>query len=135
MSKPRYRWEGYVIRVIEDQPRKQAELDSLRFGRGGLDGMPRAKGARRATEDKALRTLPRDEMFEYDAVQGAVNWACSQPDGEDILHLIELRYWRRSHTIRGASRLCRMSESTALRRNQAFKRRVAQGLGLLGRRK
>lgn len=133
MSKPRYKWESYVIRVIEDQPRKQRALDAIRFGSGASDGMPRTKGRRRTTEDKALRTLSGDEQFEYDAVQAAVNWARAQPDGDDILTLVELRYWRKSHSVEGASPLCRMSRRTAIRRNQAFKKQVARGLKIYGR--
>lgn len=132
MSKPRYKWWGYVKWCIRDYPAKCRELAELRrqsFGAG--DGLPRGSEARRSTEDIALRGFAGQKEREHRGVDEAVRETRALPDGEAILRLVELVFWRGTHTLQGAAMACHTSEATARRWHNAFIRRVARHMGLL----
>lgn len=132
MSKPRYRWWSYVKWCIRDYPAKCRELDEMRsHGAVRIDGMPKGGSSSRSTEDRALRGFSGQKEREYEAVRRAVDHARTLPDGDDVLVLIDLMYWRQTHTLEGAARKARMSARTARRRNHAFITAVAAGMGLL----
>ena len=88
--------------------------------------MPRGGDTTRQTETLALRELPTTQAREYEAVRRAV--ATEDPQH---LKLIDLLYWKQSHTIMGASDKMKIGERTARRWNGDFIRKVAFIYGLM----
>ncbi|MCC8064801.1 MAG: hypothetical protein LIO70_06950 [Clostridiales bacterium] len=131
MSRPRYRWWGYVKSVVRTYPEHRARLAELRrpslSGTGGGGG---SCGASRATEAAATRELPRDEMREYEAVEQAIQATRALPNGGLRLDIIELVYFRQSHTLRGAADTVGYSYGHAKRVQEAFLLSVAENLGV-----
>lgn len=93
--------------------------------------MPRSGGESRPTEEVALRELPQTEQKEYEAVEGAIKQTREKENGEEVLKMIRLVYWDRSHTIYGASRELSISEKTAKRWHGEFIKIIAKIYGLL----
>lgn len=133
MSKPRYRWWGYVRAVIRAYPelsRRLAELRhtpvTARYGPSGGAGGPTSP-----VERAAIRGLPHTEQREHDAVEAAIEQTRTLPDAAARLRLVDLVFWRQSHTLQGAAREIHVSPRTARRRLSEFICLVAQNLGLL----
>jgi len=134
MSKTRYRWWGYVKAVIRAYPELSARLRELRAaGVSQHTGAPggHTGGAGRPTEAIATRTLPAQEQKELDAVEAAMEATKRLPDGEARLRLIDLVFWRQSHTLSGAAQQLHISYRSARRRQAAFILLVGQNLGLV----
>lgn len=87
----------------------------------------------RPTEETALRELPATEQKEYEAVKEAIRRTKEKQSGEEILRMIRLVYWDRSHTIYGASMALNVSEITAKRWHVDFVKEVAKIYGFLER--
>ncbi len=132
MSKPRKLWWGYVKAVVRAYPELQARLAELRQPSTGgrSDGQPGAKGASRTTENVATRTLPPMDMKHLEAVEKAVRWAEKLPTGPERLKIIELVYWKQSHTLYGAAQAVGYSYRHAKFLQQQFFYMVAENLGL-----
>lgn len=133
MSKPRDRWWGYVRAVIRAYPGLRDRVKELqrtpitpRYGVSGGAGGPSDP-----TATAALRQLPKQEQREYDAVDAAVRETLRLPDGRTRLTIIELVFWRQSHTLAGAAMAVHMSYMSARRRQEAFIRLVAHNLGFI----
>lgn len=136
MSKPRYRWWGYVRRVIGAYPELLAELEDRKrpsatasYGVGG--------GGRGGTSDptgrSATRQLGAQEQKELEAVEAAIAHTRRLPSGRERLRIIELVCWRRTHTIEGAARLIPCGAATAKRYHVDFVYCVAGYMGLITR--
>lgn len=133
MSRPRDNWRPYVINVLRDYysfRRAKAEAHGQRItaqfkkGRGG-------GGTGRSTEEAALRCgLTRQQERELDAVERAVRATSREPDGRARLRVVELVYFRGTHTIEGAAKLAHVSYITAWRWCDRFIRRTGENLGL-----
>ena len=67
---------------------------------------------------------------EHSAVERAVGVTRGLPDGAERMALVDMIFWRRSHTLSGAADACHVSERTARRWHTAFIRLVAQKFGL-----
>jgi hypothetical protein len=132
MSKPRYRWWGYVKAMIREYPALKARYADLKTPDMSprLTGMPGRGGEGRPAEDMALRELGPTEQREYDAVRRAIEITERQPDGRCRLELIRLVYWRGTHTLRGAAAEIPVSDRTARRWHGRFVRTVAACYGL-----
>lgn len=104
MSKPRYPWWGYARNMIRMYPTRKKELEELRTQSitANNSGMPGAGGVSRGVENIALRELPKSKQRELEAVQAAVDATLAQPNGNLKVKVIELVYWKRSHTLEGA---------------------------------
>ncbi|MGM9594159.1 MAG: hypothetical protein ACI3U8_07375 [Candidatus Onthomonas sp.] len=135
MSKPRDRWWGYVRAVIRAYPElrkqvrelRQASITACRSHSGGSGGLSNPTAA------AALRQLPPQEQREYEAVEAAVRETARMSDGETRLTIIELVFWRQSHTLAGAAQAVHLGYRAAKERQQVFIRLVAQNLGFLER--
>lgn len=132
MSKPRYRWWGYVRAVIRAYPelsRRLAELRhtpvTARYGPSGGAGGPTSP-----VERAAIRGLPHTEQREHDAVEAAIEQTRTLPDAAARLRLVDLVFWRQSHTLQGAAREVHLGYRAARERQQAFILLVARELGL-----
>ena len=77
-------------------------------------GMPMGGEASRTTELIALRQLPRNEQRDLDAVRAALDTITRQYKNADLRrNMIDIVYWRRTHTIDGAALILHISTSTA----------------------
>ncbi len=132
MSKPREPWWGYAKNVIRAYPEYKQELRRLRtakvtpkYNANGGDS-----GIGKPTEETALRELPPKEMARLEAVERALQKTKQLRDGTLRVRLIELIYFRRSHTLTGAAEKCHVSHRTAVGWHGDFIRAVASELHL-----
>jgi hypothetical protein len=133
MSKPRYKWWGYIKAVIRAYPelcRKAGELHDLPIT-ANLTGMPKGGGTSRRTEETALRQLKPTEQRELDAVRDAIKTTERYVNGRDRLYVIDLVFWKRTHTLEGAAIRVPISRATAWRYHGDFIRLVAKYYGLM----
>lgn len=133
MSKTRYKWWGYVKAVIRAYPDHCAALASMREQTmtAAYDVTPRGGGPGKPVEALALRTLPREDQREYEAVMAAAQETKRLQDGADRMKLIGLVFWKQTHTLEGAAQACNVSYKTACRWHNAYIRAVAGELGLI----
>ncbi len=94
-------------------------------------GMPGGGMVGRATEDVAIRELPTTRQREYEAVHRAVAATERMAAGKDRLKIIDLVFWKRSHTLDGAALSISCSYRTARRYHADFIMLVASYYGLL----
>ena len=122
MSRPRKKWIGFMKAVVRAYPKHQQELAELRRQSvtAGYGGSPRGRGPGKPVETLALRTLPREDQRELEAVEAAVRETRRLQDGRERLRLIELLYWKGTHTLHGAADVCHVSFSVAKRWNEDF---------------
>lgn len=78
-----------------------------------LTGMPRGGGTSRTVEDLALRQLPKGDQDAHDAVERALRILGEMRTGAKRRKLVELVYFRRTHTLYGAGVELGISEETA----------------------
>ena len=132
MSKPRDNWRPWVINVLRDYylfKRIEKEAHSIRVTaqynkcRGG-------GGTSRTTEQAALRSgLTRQQERELDAVEKAIKTTRRGADGKVRMKVVELVYFRGTHTIEGAAQTVHVSYTTAWRWTDNFVRLVGKYLG------
>lgn len=116
MSKPRYRWWGYVKNVIRDYKMLNEEYRALHEQSitANISGMPCGGGPSRGTENIALRELPKPKQLEYEAVKSAIAYTQRMKTGPERLKMIDLVFWKKSHTLSGAAMAINISYDTAI---------------------
>lgn len=116
MSKPRYHWWGYVKNVVRAYPVLKQEYDDLHEQAitANTSGTGRSGGINRGTESIALRELPRPKQREYEAVRQTVLQTKQLRTGSDRLKLIDMVFWKRTHTLSGAALALNISYDTAI---------------------
>lgn len=132
MSKPRYRWCGYVKNVIRAYPeleRRASELPPVSMTAKYGPSMP-SGGAGRPVEVAVVKRLSRRDATEYEAVRAAIRDTAKLPNGDTRLKIIELVYWKRSHTLWGAGREVGYSYAQVKRFQEKFICLVAEKLDL-----
>lgn len=133
MSSYRHWWTPNVARALKEYPRLIAKKDELRktalIAKYSTD--PRNKNATRSTENIALKDLPPAEAATVDAISSALDEISRRRDGDEIIRLVDLVHFRRSHTLYGAAMVLNMSEITAKRKNGDFIKLVAKKLGYM----
>ena len=101
MSKPRYRWWGYALKVVRAYPKLLA-----------------------------ADRLTVDDQKDRDAVAQAIEQIRKKGNGAEMLQLIKQIYWDGSaRRIEDAARRLYISESTASLWHREFIRAVGRGLG------
>lgn len=133
MGKPRYRWWGYVKSVIRAYPEFKKELEELRLqsvtaAYGPVSGH---SGTGRPVERAAMKQLSPADQREYEAVTAAMKETARLPDGQERLKIMDLVFFRQSHTLQGAAMAAHLSYRSARRRQNDFILLVAQNLELL----
>lgn len=118
-------WRKDARGVVRRYPEHKAALEDIRSGSvtPNYSDMPGSHIASRSTEDVALRTLPRNEQLEYDAVDFAIrNTATNYPrDYQNRMKLIRLLYWSNEKlTIEGAAMRIPCGVQTAKNWNGSF---------------
>ncbi|MCD8005078.1 MAG: hypothetical protein LUE91_05440 [Oscillospiraceae bacterium] len=107
MSRKRYRWWGYVKAVLRIYPEHCGTIQA-----GGA--------------------LQRDDLREYEAVRKAIDAKEQDRDGAVTLEIIEMVYFKGSHTLQGAADAVGYSYGHAKRIQEGFLLLVARNLGLCG---
>ena len=93
---------------------------------------PRGSGEARGTESAAIRQLSPVKMREYEAVRKAVEDSSSVPgNGHLRVNLVEMVYFKRTHTLEGVCQVLHISYGTAKNYNHDFLCCVAKNFGLL----
>ena len=133
MSRPRYGWWGYVKDMIRRYPSLKEEYADLHTQTvtPGYAGLPGSGSASRATELIAVRELPSNKQREYEAVRKAIATTELMSASRDRLKVVELVFWKRSHTLDGAALTIPCSYRTARRYHSDFVMTVASCYGLL----
>lgn len=116
MSKPRYKWWGYIKGIIREYPALKKEYDSIheQSVTANLSGMPRGGPASRGTEEIALRELPAPKQNQYNAVSKAVEVTQRMRTGKDRMRIVDLVFWKNSRTLAGAAMEVNVSYDTAI---------------------
>lgn len=133
MSKPRYKWWGYVKNVIRAYPDLTAQAKAMKEQQ--ITASYQATGGSsepgKPVERLALKELPPQEQRELEAVEQTIrttkNWL---PEGKRRLMLIDMVFWKKSHTLCGAADALYISYATAKRWHNAFICLTAENLGL-----
>ena len=133
MSKPRYRWWGYVRNVIRAYPELKKEYEALHQQSitANMSGEHGGNSVSRGTENVALRELPRTKQKEYDAVSQAIEITKKFPNSAQRLKIIELVYWKKTHTVEGAAMLTGYGADRGKQIHGDFVRLVAKCYGLM----
>lgn len=132
MSSPRYRWWGFVRRMIRDyRGLKEAYADiHSQNVTASMSGMPGGGGSGRPVENTSLKQLPADDQKVYDAVHKAVEVTGLQQDGELKLALIRFVYWGQGQRrVEDAALVLPISRRTAVRWHGDFVRLVGKCYG------
>lgn len=128
MSKPRYKWWGYIRRVLCAYPELRSDLDELKETlKAKGENVVRGSGAGRPVEVLATATLPdRQEQRELEAVEKALN------DADEVTRkLAEMVFFKQTHKLYGAALTLFISYETAKRRQKRLILAVAENLELL----
>lgn len=135
MSKPRYRWWGYVKNMIRAYPGLRREYEDLHEQSitANMSGAPGGGGVSRGTEDIAVRELPYTKQREYEAVKRAVEATKRLKNGEARVKMIDLVYWRNRYKLKDAADKIGYSYDRAKQMHRAFILEVAKHYGLLDR--
>lgn len=133
MSKPRYIWWGYAKNMVKRYPELKEEYNERKIQRTTRNFESTVKGteASRTTENVALRQLPPAKQAEYDAVTKAIEKTKEKKNGEIRLLLIDMVFWKQSHTLDGAAYKIGYSYDMARKYQQEFLRLVGLYRGLM----
>ena len=131
MSSPRYRWWGFVRRMIRDYRGLKVEHDDLH--QQSLSSAPSGSpggGDGRTVENIALKQLPADDQKVYDAVTRAVEITKLLPDGDLKVALIRFVYWGQGQRrVEDVPLVLPVSRRTAIRWHGDFVRLVGKCYG------
>ena len=94
-------------------------------------GMPGGCEVSRGTENIAIRELPYTKQREYEAVRRAVEYTMHFRNGKERLEIINLMYWKNSHTLAGAGLQVGYGYDRARQIHQEFVVAVATYYGLM----
>lgn len=116
MSKPRYRWWGYVKNVIRAYPDLKREYDALHEQSitANTSGARGSGGGNRGLEAIVMRELPKPKQRELDAVRSTIQLTERLRTGKDRLKLIDMVFWKGTHTLSGAALALNISYDTAV---------------------
>lgn len=132
MSKTKHKWWGYVKNVIRDYPELAKEYAALHTQpiTASVSAMPGGGGAKRGTENIALKELPAPKQREYDAVSNAISAIKNLKTAKEREKLVRMVFWEQSHTLAGAAMQLNISYDTAIDYHSDFIMLVAWHMGL-----
>lgn len=108
-----------MIRTYPSLIEKETELKSSKIT-PSYSGMSGSSSASRTVEDLALRELSPEEQRVLTAVRQAIATTLRYRNGTLRMRLIDLVYWKATHTLQGAAMCCYVSRDTAYEWHQAF---------------
>lgn len=132
MSSPRYRWWGFVRRMIRDYRGLKVQYENLHSQNvtASISGMPGGGGVSRSVENIALKQLPADDQKAYDAVSRALEITNMLPDGELKCELIRYVYFgHNQRRVEDVPLVLPISRRTAIRWHGDFVRLVGKCYG------
>ena len=133
MSKPRYGWWSYAKYMVRVYPELEEEYQDLQSQKIASE-ITRSLGkmnASRKTEKAALRQLSPAKQAEYDAVTKAIVRTKLLKTGRERLAVIDVVYWKQTHTLDGAAYAIGYSYENAKRFHKDFLRLVGLYRGLM----
>lgn len=132
MSKPRYRWWGYVKAVIRAYPALDKVMREPIYTptTARYSAQPPQSGDGRSLECAVIKKLDRRDIEEYEAVSAAIHATERLPNGAARLKIIDLVYWQGTHTLAGAGLQVGYSYRQARRMQERFVYQVAENLRL-----
>lgn len=134
MSRPRYRWWGYVRNVLRAYPALREQYNDLHEQKvtANYSAEPRAGGGlSRTVENLALRELMPQDQREYLAVQRTIDATMLMPGGAERVAFIRAIYFgAQQRRISDVYPAYHIAEATAWRWHGDFIRLVATHLGL-----
>lgn len=137
MSKPRYKWWGYIRNVIRGYPGLKEELNDLHstnmIAQYGSTGGGRSSDISDSVYKSAIKELPTQKRKEYEAVNAA-KWTTEKyPNGKQRVEMIRLMYWceNYSYNLVGAGLKVGYEEAQAKRIHREFVLLVAEYMGML----
>lgn len=132
MSKPRYRWWGYVKAVIRAYPALDKVMREPIYTptTARYSTQPPQAGDGRGVEYAVIKKLTKRDMEEYEAVSAAIRETERLPNGKARLKIIDLVYWQGTHTLAGAGLQVGYSYRHSQRVSEQFAYLVAENLNL-----
>lgn len=119
----RERWRAKARAAVRRYPelvKAEADLRSPSLT-PNYNGMPSGSEATRKTEILALRELPPYDRRDLEAVRTALRVLERQNKNADLRYqLIDIVYWRRTHSVEGAAMRIHVSQDTAREWDQEF---------------
>lgn len=102
--------------IIRDFPYLKERYEALheQSVTASTSRMPGGGEASRGTENIAIRELPKPNQLEYDAVSKAIAVTERLRTGKDRMKLVDLVFWKQSHTLGGAAVATHISYDTAI---------------------
>lgn len=133
MSKPRHDWWPYVKGMIRRYPALREQFLDLHEQSitPAYSAMPGGGGVSRTVEQLALKTMPKIAQKEYDAVLSAIEETQRMKTGADRIKVIDLVFWKHSHTLEGAAQSVPCHYKTAQEYHREFIYLVAEKFGFL----
>ena len=133
MSKTRYKWWGYIKAVIRAYPSLKKEYEELHEQSitAKMSSIPGGGEVSRGTEDIDIRELPHTKQREYEAVRRAIDATKRIEGGDKRVTIIDLVYWKNSHTLAGAAMKAGYSYDRAKQMHREFIVTVAKYYGLM----
>jgi RinA family phage transcriptional activator len=135
VSKPKHPYWSYVKSILRDYPRVKKEVETPldprvttvygTYGHG-------SGGTSNPTMDCVIHDVPEKDQIRYDAVNNAIQRTIDNhpDDAEARLLIVDLVYFKKTHTIEGAGLRAHTSKSNAGRWQAEFIRTVADELKL-----
>lgn len=108
-----------VIRAYPELKRRERELKEVAVT-PRYSAEPGGGEASRTTERVALRSLPPGDQRALDAVNNAIQTTMRYRNGDLRVRIIDLVYWRQTHTLEGAAQTVHVSIGTARVWHNAF---------------
>ena len=132
MSKPRYGWWSYAKYMVRVYPELKKEYQARQGARitREISCVSGCTTTSRSTENTALRQLPPAKQAEYDAVTKAIEATKLMRNGKERMALIDMVFWKQSHTLDGASCALNYSYEQGQRFHRDFLRLVGISRGL-----
>lgn len=129
----KYWWRPSVVDALHAYKRLKEERESLKSTSmtANYNSMPKGSDPSRTTENIAMRQLPEDEERWVDAIDGAVEEVRTWKDGEEVIKIVELLDFKRSHSIDGVAYALHMHRNTVIQKRTRFIDVVARRKGLL----
>lgn len=117
--------KAYPDRCAQHEQAMQQKITPAYSGQTG------SGGSSRKTEDTVVHAMSRTNTREYESVHLAIRQTEQKQSGDLRLQLIELVYWKNTHTLYGAARVVHVSFRTAQRWHSEFIYLVARNYGLM----
>lgn len=123
--------EWHLQHYHEDKRQlEQAKKDLIPSYTAKYDADPVKSGVSDTTADTAIKLATSPYILSLERSIKAIDFVMTNCDETDLM-LIDLVYWRRSHTVSGAADKCHLSKTAAYNRIEKIFVQIAKELGYL----